>query len=129
MDTRKMWVALVVIALSIAAPLAMSQAYPSKPVRLIVPYGAGGDTIIGTEAVAKASPDGQTILFSSAPSMTILPHTRKRLPYDTFKDFIHVAQIAYLEFAPRNWVFPEPETFSTDSLVGVMRIAYDWRMD
>ncbi len=127
MDTREMWVALVAIALSIAAPAAMSQAYPSKPVRLIVPFGAGGapdaaarliaprlaerfgqpvivenrpggDTIIGTEAVAKASPDGHTMLFSAASSMTILPHTRKRLPYDPFKDFVHVVQTAYVQF-------------------------------
>src|SRR5678815_857644 len=128
MNTRKIRTALVVIALSAATPVALSQNYPSKPVRLVVPFGTGGapdaaarlmaqkhaerfgqpvivenrpggDTVIGTDAVAKASPDGHTILFSAASSMTILPHTRKRLPYDPFKDFVHVSQTAYVQFA------------------------------
>ena len=125
MDKRKTWAALLAIASSVAATAAVAQAYPSKPIRLIVPFGIGGapdaaarliapklaerfgqpvivenrpggDTIIGTDAVAKALPDGHTILFSAASSMTILPHTRKHLPYDPFKDLIHVVQTAYV---------------------------------
>jgi tripartite-type tricarboxylate transporter receptor subunit TctC len=119
-----MWVAVIAIALSVVAPAALSQAYPSKPIRLIVPYGTGGvvdaaarvlatklaerfgqpvivenrpgaETIIGTEAVTKAAADGYTLLFSTSSLATILPHTRKQLPYDPFKDLVHVTQIAH----------------------------------
>jgi len=115
------------IALTLVVPLERSQAYPSKPIRMVVPFGAGSgadsaarliasklgerfgqplivenrpgaDSIIGTDAVAKAAADGHTILFSGCASITILPHTRKRLPYDPFKDFVHVVQAAYVQF-------------------------------
>src|SRR5262245_32871541 len=84
--------------------------YPTKPVRLIIPYSAGGATdvvmrivaqklpdfigqqvvidnragaggLIGTDLVAKAAPDGYTLLASSTPH-TILPHLYKNLPFD-----------------------------------------------
>jgi tripartite-type tricarboxylate transporter receptor subunit TctC len=115
------------LALCIAASAALGQPYPSRPVRLVVPFGTGGapdaaarlvaqklterfgqavivenrpggDTIIGSEAVAKAPPDGHTLLFSAGSSMSVLPHTRRRLPYDPFGDFVHVAQAAYVQF-------------------------------
>lgn len=111
-------------ALSQAQP----QAYPGKPVRFIVGYSAGGsvdivarlvaqklaerigqtvmvenrpgaETIIAGETVAKATPDGHTVLFFAFSTVTLLPHTRKSLPYDPFRDFVHVAQVAYLPFA------------------------------
>jgi tripartite-type tricarboxylate transporter receptor subunit TctC len=65
---------------------------------LVVENRPGGDSIIGTDAVAKALPDGYTILFAAGTPMTILPHTRKQLPYDPFKDFVHVVQTAYVHF-------------------------------
>lgn len=90
---------------------ALSQAFPSKPVRIIMPFTAGigtdvfarklapimGESMgqplvaenrtgasgaIGAEAVFKAAPDGHTILFSSASPTVALPHTMKELPYD-----------------------------------------------
>ena len=97
-----------------------AQAYPGKPVRVIVPFGTGGpDTVgriiaaqlgvqtgqsflvenkpgangtIGAEYVARAAPDGYTIMvtsfgFATAPSMY------KKLPYDTLKDFAPVTSI------------------------------------
>ncbi len=128
MNTQKIKVALLCIVLGFAAPSAISQNYPSKPVRLLVGFSVGGstdivarmvaqklteryghavivenrpggDSIIAAEAVAKASPDGHTLLFITFSTMTILPHTRKNLPYEPFKDFVHVAQIAYVPYA------------------------------
>jgi tripartite-type tricarboxylate transporter receptor subunit TctC len=127
MAPLKIGVACVAGALVIAAPLALPQTYPSKPIRIIVPFPAGGtsdtvprliaqkladrfgqpvivenrpggDTLIGTEAVAKALPDGYTVLSTSSSAITVLPHTRKRLPYDPFKDFVHVVQTTYVQF-------------------------------
>lgn len=98
------------------------QAYPSRPIRLIVPFTpAGGSdivaravapklaaawgqqvvvdnrpgagTVLGTELVVKAPPDGYTILQGGA-SISITPSLRKSLPYDSRKDLIPVTQIA-----------------------------------
>src|SRR4051812_36677808 len=97
------------------AVAAHAQTFPSKPVRLIVPLApggstdivarvlgqklneawgqpvlvdnrAGGSTVIGTEIVAKAPPDGYTLLVTPAP-FTIVPSLVKKLPYDPAKDF------------------------------------------
>lgn len=92
-----------------------AQGYPSKTVRLIVPFAAGGSTdimgrlvaqklteawgqqvivdnrpggstVIGTDIVAKSAPDGHTLLVTPAP-FTIVPSLLKKLPYDPAKDF------------------------------------------
>jgi tripartite-type tricarboxylate transporter receptor subunit TctC len=107
--------ALVALTLMTAPGLATAQAYPSKAVRLIVPFAAGGSTdiigrtvaqklsemwgqpvlvdnrpggstVIGTDAVAKAAPDGYTLLVTPAP-FTIVPGLIARLPYDPARDF------------------------------------------
>ena len=99
---------------------AHAQSYPSKPIRLIVPIGPGGSTdivgrlfaarlseqmgqqiivdnragagtVIGSELVAKAPPDGYT-LMNVAVEFTINPALRK-LPYDPLKDFTCIAQL------------------------------------
>ena len=101
---------------------ACGQSYPAKPVRMIVPFVPGGNTdiiarvfaprmaeligqqivvenrggaggVIGTEAVARAAPDGYVILMVSA-GHTINPAMVKKLPYDSVKDFAPVSIIA-----------------------------------
>jgi tripartite-type tricarboxylate transporter receptor subunit TctC len=101
----------------------LAQAYPTKPIRIIVPFAAGGPTdthsrwagqqitaalgqqvivdnrggaggIIGTEAVAKAAPDGYTLLGGNPGPLTIAPSVRKHLAYDPLKDFAPIILIA-----------------------------------
>ena len=105
-----------------AAAQSAAAAYPSKPIRLIVPLAAGGpsDTmartlaqklsevvkqnvivdnrpgasgIIGTELVAKSPPDGYTLLLVST-AVAINPSLYKKLPYDTLKDLTGVSLLA-----------------------------------
>ena len=105
-------------ALALAPAIARAQAYPDKPIRLIVPYAPGGatdtsariaaeylttrfgqqvlvenkpggGTIIATEIVAKAKPDGYTILLAAAPVATNSSFGLK-LPYDPVKDLAPV---------------------------------------
>ena len=105
-----------------AAPKVWAQAaYPSKPIRIVVPTGAGGITdivarivgqrlservgqpvvidnragasgIIGTEVVARATPDGYTLLMVY-PSHPVNPMLKKSLPYDTVADFTGVTTL------------------------------------
>ncbi len=119
----KQLVAVIVIAaLSVAASHA--QTYPSKTVRIIVPYAAGGGTdllarviaqelvarlgqqvivenraggsgIIGIEAAARAAPDGYTMLFTTS-LFTIIPSLYRKLPFDVKTDFVPVAQLSTL---------------------------------
>jgi len=106
---------LLACALALGQP-AHAQPYPSKPLRLIVPFPAGGPAdifgrsfahglsekigqpvvvenvagvggVLGVDRMAKAAPDGYTIGFNSASPLVIAPFTMKRLPYDVRKDF------------------------------------------
>ena len=99
------------------------QAYPVKPIRVIVPFPAGGavdtlarvlappltrslgqnvvienrtgaNTVIGTELVARAPADGYSLLFM-ATSFTVNPFAHSKLPYDTLKDFTGVTRLVY----------------------------------
>ncbi len=116
---------LVAATLSLVAggPLAQSTpSYPTKPVRLIIPFSAGGATdvivriiaqrlpealgqqvvidnragagsLIGTEIAARAAPDGYTVLAGALP-LVIVPHLYQKVPYDIFKDFAPIMQFA-----------------------------------
>jgi len=106
---------------ALAAPLdAWSQAYPSRAVRVIVPFGPGApdsvarivgqqlaaqmgqpflidnrpgaNGIIGNDMVAKASPDGYTVLITSV-SFAVNPSMQKNLPHDALRDFMPVSNI------------------------------------
>lgn len=110
-------------ALLLGAAGARAQAYPDKPIRLVVPFAAGGstDTIgralalklqellkqtvvvenkpgaaggIGSGYVAQAAPDGYTLLLCTTSTHAVLPHLNDKLSYDAQKQFAPVALIA-----------------------------------
>lgn len=112
--------AIAVLALSTTAPL-HAQQFPTRPVRLVVPYPAGGandivarllapkmseqlgqnvvidnrgggNTIIGSEIVARAAPNGHTLLIIAA-GHAINPSLYPKLPYDTARDFAPVVLV------------------------------------
>lgn len=118
-ETRSL-LAMCAAATLFAAP-AYAQSYPSKPVRMVVPYAAGGGTdtvarmiaqrlgdvlnqtividnrpavdgIVGSELVARASPDGHTLLIISS-SHAVNPALGRKLPYTT-RDFAPITQTA-----------------------------------
>lgn len=109
------------VALGIACGNAMAQQYPEKPIRFIVPYPAGGGSdaiarmvtdqlgerlgqpvivhnvagaggVVGTEAAARAEPDGYTLLMGTTGTMVMGPHLGP-LRYDTQKSFVAVGRI------------------------------------
>lgn len=100
-------------------------AYPVKTVRMVVPYPPGGGldtlvralsvqlsqqwgqavvvdnkpgagTLVGAETVAKAAPDGYTLMVTTDATITINPHLYSKLPYDPVKDFVPVTQLVFL---------------------------------
>ena len=115
-------VAATLFTCTLAVSPAVEAAYPDKPIRLIVPFPAGGNAdivarsisnelsknlgqpvvienrggaggVIGSEVVAKAPADGYTIMMVSA-SHVINPSMQKSLPYDTIKDFAGISLVA-----------------------------------
>ena len=113
--------AVCLLALTASAPT-LAQSYPTKPVRMIIPFAPGGNTdiigrvfapkmgellgqqiiidnrggaggTIGTEAAARAAPDGYTLIMVSA-GHTINPAMIKKLNYDSVKDFAPIGIIA-----------------------------------
>ena len=106
----------------LAAP-AVAQNYPTRPVRVVVPYPPGGGTdilarpimakvseqigqqflidnrggatgMLGTDLVAKAAPDGYTVLLSASPELVLNQHVLKKMAYDVLRDLRPVTQVA-----------------------------------
>ena len=113
----------VVAAALLGAAAACAQTFPSRPVRIIVPYVTGGavdatarllgatvaesvgqpmlvenrpgaSSIIGMQACAKAPPDGYTLCMTVADSLSYNPHMFRNLPYDPDRDFAPVINLA-----------------------------------
>ncbi len=116
-----------VLCLAAGAGIGHAQDYPTRPVRLVVPYAAGGGTdaiarylargleqrlgqpfivenrpgqgtAIGGAYVAKAAPDGYTLLMATSSTVAISPSVYKNLPYDPAKDFAPIALVAAVPF-------------------------------
>ncbi len=114
---------LIILIAGIAAGAAHAQNFPSKPIRMIVPFTPGGSTDviarviaqkigetmgvqviidnrpgaggnIGVELAAKSPPDGYTLVMGHIGTMAVNPSLYKRLPYDPLRDFAPVALVA-----------------------------------
>ena len=115
------------LALALAGQ-AFTQGYPSRAVRIIVPYApggttdvvgrqmgqrmsevlgqpvvvenrAGGNTAIGADAVAKSAPDGYTLMFTNDATFVLNPLLFPKLPYNVQRDFVPVATVTYVALA------------------------------
>jgi tripartite-type tricarboxylate transporter receptor subunit TctC len=130
------------------APPAQAQDYPNRPVTLVVPYPAGGGldalarqlgqklsdrlgkpvvienrtgagTVIGAASVAKAAPDGYTIMLGTSTPFAITATLNKSLPYDPGKDFAPIALTSNAPFLLL--VNPEQPVRSVAELVGLAK--------
>ncbi len=117
----------LLVGLAAALPALAQQPYPSRAVRIVVPYPPGGgndiigriaaeeltkrlgqqfvvdnrpggSTVIGAELVAKAPPDGYTLLVTSHTTFAFMPNLRSKLPYDPIRDFEPVSLMATQTF-------------------------------
>lgn len=85
---------------------------------VVVDNKPGGTTQLGTELVARAAPDGYTLLLGAATAFTVLPHLRRKLPYDPKNDFEYIGGIA--EYLAILAVRP---TLEVDSLKAFIELA------
>ena len=119
------FIRLTIVAFAMIAPSvpAADRSYPAKPLRMIVPYPAGGptdligrtinghlterlgqavvvdnragaDAVIGAEIAAHAPPDGYTLLIATVTTLVVNPLTKAKLPYDPERDFAPVSMLA-----------------------------------
>ena len=128
MFTRRLTCALALALCAVAPASAFAQAFPSKPVTLVVPFPPGGGTDtggrviaeqlsrrwgqpvivenkggaagqIGADFVAKAKPDGYTLLLGNIGTQAINPLLYKKMPYDPDKAFAPISLVAELPLA------------------------------
>ncbi len=121
---KRIQAAIVIAAASLVAGSAWAQAWPSKTIRIIVPYPAGGTSDIlaralapeitkalgqqvlvdnkpgatgnlGADMVAKSAPDGYTLMLADIGSLAIAPSVFPQLSFDPVKDFAPVVMVAY----------------------------------
>ncbi len=110
-----------------SAQTASTGSYPNRPIRIIGPSSPGGGIdatgrilaaaltqslgqqvvlenrpgaggIIGTELVAKAPPDGYTLMLTAAAALVVFPHTFSKLPYDPVRDFAPISLVAASDY-------------------------------
>lgn len=122
---RRVFCLLAAVAAMLASTAALAQSWPSRPIRLVVPYPAGGaadiharllapqlsqalgQTVvvdnrsgaggnIAFDHVAKAEPDGYTLLFGAG-AMTVAPSLYTKLPFDVVKDFAPITTLVLLQ--------------------------------
>ncbi len=125
MRMRALSLVVVVAALFVPIPSAFAQSYPTRPITLIVPFAPGGpadvlgrliglkmsedlgqqvvidnrpgaNTIIGAQFVAKARPDGYTLLLAIDGTLVMNQFLYSKLSYDPIKDFEPIALVAYV---------------------------------
>jgi tripartite-type tricarboxylate transporter receptor subunit TctC len=136
---------------TIAVTASAQDAYPSKPIRMVVPYAAGGSTdqlaraiqkpmqdflkqpvivdnkagaggTIGTDLVAKAAPDGYTLVFGNSGPNAVVPLMRK-IPYDPLKDLRPISTVA---FTPMILAVPADSPAKTLKEFIALAKQYDW---
>jgi tripartite-type tricarboxylate transporter receptor subunit TctC len=132
----------------LSAAQALGQSYPTKPIRIVVPYAPGGNSdviartlavplseglgqqvvidnragasaIIGSAVVAKAAPDGYTLLMISSGNLTTNPSLFTQLPYDTVRDFTPISNVAYTSYVLD--VHPSLPVTSVQELIALAR--------
>jgi tripartite-type tricarboxylate transporter receptor subunit TctC len=116
-------IAALATALSLGASTASAFPIGGRPIRLVVPYPAGGEVldgtarlmahrlsealgvsvvvenrpgagnVVGNQAVAASAPDGHTLLYSAVTSFTMLPHQLSKRPYDELRDFTPITTV------------------------------------
>lgn len=138
--------ALIPLFLLVLTISAQAQNWPDRPIRFVVTQAAGGTpdiiarligeklgkalgqqvvvenrpgagNVIGAQAVARAAPDGYTLLFATAAALVTNPHTFKSLPYDADKDFVPVGFVARAPFFVM--VHPSVEAKSLPDLIAL----------
>ncbi|PHY05894.1 MAG: ABC transporter substrate-binding protein [Alcaligenaceae bacterium] len=114
-------------ALAVGSAQAQSQPYPSRPIKMVVPYPAGGNAditgrviakkmgallnvpvivenrsgangMIGTDAVVKAAADGYTLLMAASGPIVINPVLYAKVPYDPVKDLLPISQVLSFQY-------------------------------
>jgi tripartite-type tricarboxylate transporter receptor subunit TctC len=115
----------VALALLTTTTAVFAQNYPTRPIRLVVPFAPGGNIditaraispgltellgqqivvdnrggaggLIGTELVSKAAPDGYTLVVGSSGVLTVAPSLYSKMPYDPLKDFTSLGLLSYV---------------------------------
>jgi len=111
--------AFLAVGLAAASSAVLAQAYPDRPIKLIVPFSPGGSTdvigrlvanalaeevgqsvivdnkggagsILGTDLGAKAPPNGYTLVITNGAAITTGPLLGQKIPYDPYRDFTHI---------------------------------------
>ena len=118
----KLKIRVLLVALALCSGYAFAQAYPTKPIRMVITYPPGGNTdlvgramaqklselmgqpvvvdnrggaggVMGTMIAAQAAPDGYTIMLGTSAGMVVNPLLSSKLPYDAHKDFLPVSNV------------------------------------